>query len=171
MSRASAEPAVAPGTLDAVPDPEAIADRWMAAQSMLERRFTKALGGRLGHELGALTLLELDAVVQLPAGGSTVPEMALSLGLPETEAKPLVTRLMRRRYLRRESPGGRVVLGARGESLNAVLRAAQTEVLEYLLGRLSGDLRQRMYDLSADIVRETRALRDGSQAPVAGPPA
>jgi len=158
------EPTRSPRAVPPRPSAEATVTRWMNAQIMLERRFMRALGGRLQHELAGLTLLELDAVVQLPPEGSTVAEMAASLGMPEAEARALVTRLVRRRYLHRDRAAGRVVAAARGEQLHAAIRAGQAEVLEYLFINLSGDLRQRMFQLSADLVREAHDLRPGASA-------
>ncbi|HUY98363.1 MAG TPA: hypothetical protein VMW47_12225 [Verrucomicrobiae bacterium] len=145
-----------------------VVDRWLVTQARLERRFSDALGGRLRRHLASVTLLELDAITQLPADGLTPEQLGASLGLAEAESRKLVTRLVRRRMLRREGRERRVVTGPRGDEILTAIRQAQAELLHDLFARLPAQKRDQILDVSASILRASRALRDETRAPSGG---
>ncbi|HVA20586.1 MAG TPA: MarR family transcriptional regulator [Candidatus Micrarchaeia archaeon] len=154
------------------PDLGAIAERWLSARAVLERRIARAHPSRLRRQLEGLSVIELDVIVHWPPGGSTAAELEESLGLTEAEARTLATRLVRRGYLRRHGAGGGLMLAERGELLTETLRTVQSDVLVGLLtSSASIDLHQCIFDVSEALIGEDGDAGPTPEEPALGVPA
>jgi DNA-binding MarR family transcriptional regulator len=134
----------------AADDREHLVDLWMAAQLLIERRFYRALGKTSGRRMRLVTLLELDALTQLPDEGATAKDIATTLGVDLTVARGAVRNLVRRSLLLRERAldGRRLIRRTpQADSLIELIHDTQAGLMMEVLEKLSPDLQQGLLEL------------------------